>query len=140
MWCELARREWLGIVPEVLVRLRRPGRLTSNAAAEQERLAQDVLREHMTELTGKEWSKEEVAALRPGSRVPSGIQLAALKRWERSMQQEHAISRRERGELARLGRGRRWDILRRELRRGPSTASLRTIVEAGRGIVAPGSS
>src|SRR5206468_94305 len=48
LWCELTRRDWLGVLPEVLSYVRRhAGRVTETRAALQRQLALDVVRDHL---------------------------------------------------------------------------------------------
>ncbi len=118
MWCEFARRHWLGIVPEVLVSVRRPGRLTSSATELQERLAVEVLTDHFNELTNDPWSEDETRALRPAwSGHDLSIRLLALDRWVRLWGSGETLSIEERRELSRLARSVRWSMTRQALRR-----------------------
>lgn len=130
MWCDLARRDWLGVVPEVLVLLRRPGGLTSEAAEMQEQLAVDILREHLSDLSASSWSEEEVLALRPqwtGQRV--WVRLGALKRWGALWRADRSLDLADRRELARLERGVGWHVTRQALRReGLSVNTLRAVL------------
>jgi teichuronic acid biosynthesis glycosyltransferase TuaG len=134
MWCDLARKHWLGVVPEVLGQFRRPGGLTSSSAELQEDLALEILREHLEALSIEPWSKEEVRALRPAwTGIPVGLRIAALRRWSRHWRADTGLSREERRELARLGRGIRWHVTRQALRReGLSFATLRGTLSVGR--------
>lgn len=118
MWCELARRDWLGVVPEVLVLVRRPGGLTSDAPETQERLALEVLRDHLDALGESGWSDEEARALRPQwTGQPVDLRLDALKRWGSMWRADPALDHAERRELARLERGVGWHVTRQALRR-----------------------
>ena len=134
LWCELARRDWLGVVPEVLGHFRRPGGLTSSSPELQESLAIDILREHLDALSPDPWSEEEVRALRPGwSGIPVGTCVAALRRWSRLWRADPSLDRTERRELARLAREVRWYITRRALHReGLSLSTLRGTLSVGR--------
>ncbi|MGH9894914.1 MAG: glycosyltransferase family 2 protein, partial [bacterium] len=82
MWCDLARRDWLGIVPEVLVLLRRPGGITAASAPLQEELAIDGIADHISALSPDPWTREEVRALRPSwTGLPIRARVDALRRW-----------------------------------------------------------
>jgi glycosyltransferase involved in cell wall biosynthesis len=133
MWCDLARRDWLGVVPEVLVHLRRPGGLTGAAPELQERLALEAQIDHMNELRPEQWSEEEVRALRPSwTGQPAGTRIAALARWAGLWRADSSLSRDDRTQLARLERRVYWEILRQALRReGPSLGTLRTVLRTG---------
>ncbi len=130
MWCDLARHEWLGVVPEVLVLLRRPGGLTSAAAGMQEQLALDILRDHLDALSPRPWSDQEVLALRPQwTGQPLSMRLDALRRWSTLWRADGGLGPDERRELARLGRGVRWHVTRQALRRDRlSVPTLRAIL------------
>lgn len=126
MWCEFARRHWLGVVPEVLVYFRRPGGLTASSAELQEQLAIDILKEHLEALSARVWTTDEVRALRPEwSGVPIGRRLGALKRWAHSWRADQSLGPTERRELARLTRDVRLRLTKQTLRReGLSVATL----------------
>lgn len=130
MWCDLARREWLGVVPEVLVLLRRPGGLTSDSADMQELLALDILRDHLDSVSPSPWSDEEVLALRPhwtGQGVSH--RLDALKRWGALWRADAALDPGERRELARLERAVGWHVTRQAIRReGLNVSTLRAFL------------
>ncbi len=134
LWCDLARHHWLGVVPEVLGHFRRPGGLSSSSAELQERLALEILRDHLEALTSETWSEEEVRALRPAwTGIPVAVRVAALRRWSSHWRSDTRLSRDERRELARLGREIRWHITRQALRReGLSFSTLRGTLSVGR--------
>lgn len=137
MWCEFARRRWLGVVPEMLVGVRRPGRMTGEGADRQESLALDVLREHVIALTGQEWSLDEVRALRPGGRdADLGSQRASLTRWEQVWRRDDGLSQDGRRALSRLAREARWELAKRGLTRQPaSVETLRSLIALARSLV-----
>jgi glycosyltransferase involved in cell wall biosynthesis len=130
MWCEFARREWLGIVPEVLVNLRRPGGVTSNTPELQERLALDVQLDHLNALSADVWSEDEARALRPSWTGQSMAErLDALARWVRMWQTDDSLDREDRAELSRLERSVYWDIARQALRwEGMKPATIRSVL------------
>jgi teichuronic acid biosynthesis glycosyltransferase TuaG len=132
MWCDLARREWLDVIPEVLVLVRRPGGLTASTVEMQERLALDVLRDHLGELSSSPWSDEEVLALRPQwTGQPVWVRLDALKRWGALWRSDAALQPGERRELKRLERGAGWHVTRQALRReGLSVDTLRAFISS----------
>lgn len=134
MWCDFARNNWLGVVPEVLGHFRRPGGLTSISAELQERLAIEILKDHLDALSPDPWSPEEIRSLRPGwSGTPIGFRVGALNRWSALWRSDRALERSERRELARLERGVRWQMTKQALRReGVSLATLRATLSVGR--------
>ena len=123
MWCDLARRDWLGIVPEVLVLLRRPGGITSTNASLQEELALDSLVDHVAALSPDPWSRDEVRALRPSwTGLTIRARLDALDRWNRLWRSDPGLSPKDRSDLRRLGRRVYWGMARQAIRwEGPST-------------------
>ena|SRR5919109_139645 len=139
LWCDLARRDWLGILPEVLIHLRRPGGVTSNTPEVQERLAIEVQFDHVNELSSDPWSEEEVRALRPSwTGQPMATRLDALDRWVRLWQSDDSLDRRDRAELSSLERSVYWDIARQALRwEGMKPATLRSILFSAPGHLAP---
>lgn len=128
LWCELARIDRLGIVPEALLLVRRPGRLTGARAQEQESAARGIIRDHLMALSGQEWTDEEVRALRPGGGGASVAErLRALERWECLWSEDRALGP-ERRELARLARRLRWALVRSGLRHGAAGDAARALV------------
>jgi glycosyltransferase involved in cell wall biosynthesis len=134
MWCEFARRDWLGVVPEILVHFRRPGHLTTSSGEAQERLALDILREHLEMVGHEPWTDEEVRALRPGWKgIPVGVRVSALRRWTRMWRADATLDAGERRELARLARAIRWHVTRQAFRReGMSIATVRGTLSGSR--------
>jgi glycosyltransferase involved in cell wall biosynthesis len=123
LWCELTRRRWLGVVPEVLSYVRfHAGRATNRRAALQRSLAMDVLSDHIFALGGERWEHEELAALwaavycLPYS-VSRGMNM--LDRWESLWRADATLTAAERRELAGMAAFRRWKFLRSNLRRHP---------------------
>ena len=126
MWCELARRQWLGFVPAVVVSKRlHTGQLTRRAARDE--LIEpvlDALGEHVTAVTGDRWDRREIAALhdlqrRAGSRSRESYRV--LRRWEHAWQADDALGAEDRRYLTRLGRAMRarvnvvrWPLVRRQ--------------------------
>lgn len=129
MWCEFARRDWLGIVAEVLVTVRRPGVITSSNTALQEQLAVDVIVDHLNALSPDTWSEDDVRALRPawsGQKLPT--RLHSLDRWMRLWRSDGALSVEDLRDLRRLARAVRWRMTRQSLRReGVSVGTLREL-------------
>lgn len=117
LWCDLARRGWLAVVPEVLVHRRRhSAQLGVTVSGEQRDLALQGAQHHLEELTGRTWSWEEVGVLHriahrhPVSRV-TGVRVLARWTWH-WMRDRHLVTG-ERRRLAYLTR--KW--IRRVLTR-----------------------
>lgn len=129
MWCDLARRDWLGVMPDVLALVDRPGRLTSMAAEEQERAALDVLRDHLDASSPDPWTDDEIEALRPRwTAQPLSVRTNAIARWGRLWRTDPALDASDRRELTRLGRELRWHVTRQSLRRDGVGRTLREVV------------
>ena len=116
LWCELTRRGWLGIIPEVLSYVRlHDQRQTNKRAGLQRELAMDVLSDHLLALTGEQWTRADLDVLWAvgySHAMPIAKGLAMLDRWDRLWQADAQLDRDERGELAGLSRLRRWKLLR----------------------------
>ncbi len=126
MWCDLARREWVGVMPDVLVWVRRdtPGQLTASLTDIQERQAIDVLRDHLETLSDLPWTDEEVRALRPKrSGLKLRHRLAAIKRWRQSWCEDASITPDDKRELSRLDRRVRFEAIRQTV--DPSARRIR---------------
>lgn len=116
MWCDLARRQWLGFTPSVVVhkRLHRD-QLTKRAT--QQSLVEpvlDVLDEHVTAVAGGDWSRKEVIALydlqrRSGS--PGALSLRVLDRWQDAWRSDETLNSDDRNYLTRLARVMRTRLL-----------------------------
>lgn len=131
MWCDLAAREWLGVVPEVLVLWRaHRSSIGARSYTDQVRAHIEILRDHMSELTGERWSLEDASALFEVSRAREIGLLAGLDvldRWESAWRITARLTRGERHELSRLAlrlrlRHVKWNG-RREPLRMPAAAA-----------------
>lgn len=128
LWCELSRRKWLGVLPEVLsyVRLHENrNSLTRNGL--QRSLALDALSDHLSALTGERWPPEDIEALwimGLSLAMPVDKGLEVLGRWDRLWQADLSLSREDRTELRRLSAFRRWKHLRANARRQPGRVLL----------------
>lgn len=126
LWCELTRRGWLGTIPEVLCYVRNHGNRESYTKTQlQLQLALDVLADHMFALTGEQWSREDLAALRTVGynkpiAVKKGIQL--LNRWDRLWQSATDLTPSDRKALSSFSAYRRWSLLRANVRTQPVAA------------------
>ena len=128
LWCDFARREWLGVMREVLVYWRRHERQLSTMRSDlQWSLGADVVAEHLTAVSGQTWSKHEadvlrcIGATRP---VALGDGLRTLKRFERAWRADMSLSADDRNELTRLTRRLRGDHLREAARKSVSSLPL----------------
>jgi glycosyltransferase involved in cell wall biosynthesis len=123
LWCDLTRRGWLGIMPEVLCYVRsHPKRESHSNFDVQRQLALDVLADHLFALTGERWSREDLTALRSvghseGMPADKGIEM--LDRWDRLWKAATDLTPEDRRELARLSAFRRWKHLRANARTQP---------------------
>ena len=128
LWCELTRREWLGVLPEVLSYVRfHENRSTNRRAALQRQLAEDVLRDHWLALSGQPCTAEDVEALwAVGYSLPFDIRrgLTILKRWDALWKADSTLDAQDRTELDRLSALRRRKFLRANLRRQPAETVL----------------
>lgn len=131
LWCELSRRKWLAVIPEVLsyVRLHENrNSLTRNSL--QRSLALDALSDHLLALTGEKWPPEDIEALWiMGLSLPMPVEkgLEVLGRWDRLWQAEPGLSQEDHRELRRLSAFRRWKHLRANARRQPGRVLLNLI-------------
>jgi glycosyltransferase involved in cell wall biosynthesis len=123
LWCELTRRGWLGIMPEVLCYVRSHPKRESHAKFDiQRNLALEVLEDHMLALTGERWSREELTALRAvghSEPMPAMKGIEMLDRWDRLWQAATDLTIADRHELSRLSALRRWKHLRANARSQP---------------------
>jgi len=123
LWCDLTRRNWLGVVPEVLSYVRMHEKRQSNEQSGlQHELAMDVLRDHMLALTGELWCRQELELLCAcgySRAVPVSDGLAMLDRWERLWAGDPALDDADRADLHQLARFRKWKLLRSNLSQQP---------------------
>jgi glycosyltransferase involved in cell wall biosynthesis len=128
LWCDLTRRGWLGVLPEVLSHVRfHENRSTNRRTALQRTLAHKVVQDHWLALTGQPCTDDDVATLwAVGYSLPSDIRrgLAMLDRWDRSWSGDATLDAEDRKELAGLSRLRRRKLLRANLRRQPARTLL----------------
>lgn len=125
--CELSRRGWLGVVPEVLSYVRQhEDRSTNRRGGLQRELALDVAREHWREVTGARLNADDLESLwAVAYSLPSHLRrgLEMLDRWDRCWSRDPLLDEADRAELVKLSALRRRKFLRANLRRDP----LRTI-------------
>lgn len=121
--CELSRREWLGVMPEVLSFVRRhEHRLSGRSGNLQQQLAVDVQKEHLDNLTGILWSRETVDALwRVGQQrmmaISEGIPL--LERWKSLWERDNNLDVDAKKELRYFFYYQAWKFLHANLRIQP---------------------
>ena len=128
LWCELARRGWLGTIPEVLCFYRfHEKRQTVKNRSLQSELALGVISDHILSLTGETWTRQDLEALRDvGLSLPMPIHkgMQMLDRWERIWQSATDLTVQDRRELKELSSLRRWKHLRANVRNQPSAALI----------------
>ena len=116
LWCAFARRGTLAVVDDVVVYYRRhDSQITSARAGEQHAMAARVLQTHLRELTGEQWSLDDVDALHGTGRwipVPYRAGAKALDRWERAWKADARLTAADRRILSRVSR----DVRLRHLR------------------------
>lgn len=139
MWCELSRRKWLGIVPEVVVYRRiHDERLTEQDPERQGRFAIDVAQEHIRALSGQQWRTEDVATLRSVAHrrtTPLRDGARVLEQWAALWRADGDLSWDERRELTAWTRGLKRAHIRRWGESLPVTGSLvRFGASAGRSL------
>lgn len=108
LWCELSRRCWLGIVPEVVAFRRvHSERLTDTSASMQARFASEVAQEHINALSGEMWTLDDVDLLRRaahGQPEPLRDCIAVLDRWASLWDRDGRLTAAERELLRRWTR------------------------------------
>lgn len=103
LWCELSRRGWLGMVPEVVVYRRVHGeRLSDREGLRQAQFADDIARDHLHALSGQKWAPEDVRSLREAAHGKSSSLregLRALDRWAALWRADESLTPEERDQL-----------------------------------------
>jgi glycosyltransferase involved in cell wall biosynthesis len=124
--CELSRKGWLGVVPEVLSLVRSHERRVSvTRGTVQRALAIEIVADHMRALSGEAWAADEIQALYAvGHAMPLPIQagLSTLDRWDRLWRQAQDLSAEDRRSLTLLSAFRRRKYLWANGRRQPLAA------------------
>lgn len=103
-WCDLARRRWLGLLPEALVYWRRHTDQVSSAhSQQQEELGLDALRDHLAAL-GEVWDAVDVYRLRWAGSRPVGLRRGSelLGRFERMWRRDATLDAAEIAELTEM--------------------------------------
>jgi hypothetical protein len=118
MWCRLARRRWLGVVPDVLAYWRvHSQQLSVTDQPKQERLGLEAIRDHLQELDEQPWTLEDVQILRKTGEWPTyfrtGLQL--ISRFEALWRADAELTDEERHELAALTRRIRFGHVRKSV-------------------------
>ena len=123
LFCDLARRGWVAVVPEFLGHQRKH---TTNVSvtrkAEQRRHTVDLLQDHLRQLSGEEWTGEDAALLTAvggAEQVPLGPGLRVLRRWDRLWGADAGLTAEERGELADRSEEKRRQFIRGNAKRQP---------------------
>jgi glycosyltransferase involved in cell wall biosynthesis len=126
VWCDLARRGWLGAMREVLTYWRvHEGQLSDSRLDLQFRLGAEVVRDHLREL-GSEWTEEDVFALRSVGhrRVSLRRGISLVRRWQRLWRADDTLTRAERDELAGLARRLQLELSRESFRHLLGTSTV----------------
>jgi hypothetical protein len=123
LWCDLSRKGWLEVIPEVLVYFRQHGgRVSQTRTLEQKKLGKDVLRDHITALTHKTWAQNEIEALYAVGHAelfPMTAGVDVINRWDKLWMADKALTGLERNELAGLSAFRRRKFIRSNAKRQP---------------------
>ena len=116
LWCELTRRKWLGVIPEVLSYVRtHESQVTVLSGALQREFALDALADHLLALAGETWTRADLKALFSvghSERMSIRQGLEMLERWDRLWRVAPGLTSDDQRELARLSAFRRWKHLR----------------------------
>lgn len=124
--CELSRRGWLGVVPEVLSLVRsHEQRASVTRGTLQRTLALGIVTDHVKALSGEVWTPEEIQALYAVGHampLPVRVGLGILDRWDRLWQAAPDLTAEDRRTLARLSAFRRRKYLWANGRRQPLAA------------------
>lgn len=127
LWCELTRRRWLGVMPEVLSYVRTHARRESLKKRDLQRgLALDILGEHLFALSGEKWERADLEALWSvghSELMPISRGLEMLERWDQ-LWKASDLSAPQKHEMQRLSAFRRWKHVRSNARRQPVQAAL----------------
>ena len=105
VWLELARRNWLGVAPQVVVEYRKH---SSGISRNFEKLRSEclsILGPHMTAMTGEVWEPGAIDALWSAGRwhpVALADGFASFDRWERGWRADPSLSSDDRRVLRRL--------------------------------------
>lgn len=132
----LSRKQWLGVIPEVLSYVRRHNRkLSTTHAAMQQEIALDIMTAHMRELTTIVWPREELRALwlaghQRGQDIRNGLN--AIAHWEDLWKGDRSLDREDRKSLCSFSAYHRWLFLRNQLRQQPVRSLVNLMVAATR--------
>lgn len=127
--CDLARRGWLRLVPEILSFVRVHGaQRTAHIPAAQQRYGAEVMREHLAAISDVAWDPEQVETLFTTIHRPANVALrsgvGALDRWVTSWATDRSLDEQDREALLAL-RARHLRILANtHLKRHPVRAVL----------------
>jgi teichuronic acid biosynthesis glycosyltransferase TuaG len=103
LWCELSRRDTLGLMDLVLVEYRRHGsQITSQRASDQRVLGADILKDHLQHLSGAPWTVEDADALQSTGRwfkTDYARGASMLRRWEAAWRADASLDAEARREL-----------------------------------------
>jgi hypothetical protein len=129
---DLSRRDWLGIVPEVLVHYRRHGsQIHATAQSLQETEAYDALADHIAQLAPGAFDAGEIAILRQAGRSPVPLRpaLVLLRCWQDLWEADPALGAQERAALQTLADEVHDDLLRVNFRKTTVRDAARTLAK-----------
>lgn len=121
--CNLSRRGWIGVIPEVLSYVRRHERQVSKTRGlVQRETALDIMADHMYALSGKVWPRETLRTLwqvghRNTKETDEGLR--AIRRWNALWRHDVRLDREDRRSLRSFSVYHRWLFLRNRLRQQP---------------------
>lgn len=123
MWSRLSCNGVLGVIPQVLVYLRRhESRISNIRRNEQQTLALNVLGEHLRCLIGEDLEIQELHDLYSAGytmNMPLQRGLRLLEKWRSWWLRDDSLSREEKSELARITRSQFLRFLRRNYAQDP---------------------
>ncbi len=106
LWLELARRDWLGVAPHVVVDYRQHSGGVSRDLETLRAECLGILGSHMSVMTGERWELDATAALWSTGRwhpTPLTTGFDALDRWERGWRGDPSLTAGDRSVLRKLG-------------------------------------
>lgn len=128
MWCDLARRGWLGVLPEVVLLKRwHPDNISATASQTQRGNRISLMADHLLSLTGTVWTEAELWMLYTAARgEPTDLDggLRVIDRWTLAWRRDASLTGAERRILSRLSTRLRLRHLRRNGRREPVATAV----------------
>jgi glycosyltransferase involved in cell wall biosynthesis len=117
---ELSRRDWIGVMPDVMVFYRNHlSRISKKRGEDQISLAIEVMREHLSDIADDDWTESDLRDLwlaGHGKRGPVTRGLRAIGRWSRMWKADPTLDEFDRRELAYLEWLHTWRFARANAR------------------------